>query len=58
MTVGCTGIDIGNEGDWLRINGGGHCWGPNAKDARLIEEWWARNGISCILLSDGLVKEQ
>ena len=57
-TVGCTGIDIGNEGDWLRTNGGGHCWCTNAIDARLADEWWARNGVSCKLLSDALFKDR
>ncbi len=55
-TVGGTDIDIGKEGDWLRTNGGGHCWGTWAKDDRFIEEWWTRNGVSCKLLSDALFK--
>ncbi len=56
ITVGCIGIDIGKEGDWLSMNGGGHCWGTCAKDDRFIEEWWIRNGVSCRLWSDTLWK--
>ncbi len=56
VIVGCIGIDIGKEGDWSRINGGGHCWDTRAKDGRFIEEW-TRNGVSCKLLLDTLFKK-
>ncbi len=56
--VGWTAIDIGNEGDWSRTNGGGHCCVTCAKDDRFMEEWWARNGISCKLLSDALLRNK
>jgi hypothetical protein len=38
MVVGdWTVIDKGKEGDWLRINGGGHCWDTCVKDDRFGE---------------------
>jgi hypothetical protein len=37
-TVGWTAIDKGKDGDWLRINGGGHCWDTCAIEDRVGKE--------------------
>ena len=42
-----TVIVIGNEGDWSRTKGGGHCWETRVWGDRFVEEFGTKNGISC-----------